>query len=71
MIELDIKVLAELERKAYTEGDIEKSELYGDIIDLVKEAQERDNEINALKDRVSELEQLLEEIGKIVRKEGF
>jgi t-SNARE complex subunit (syntaxin) len=71
MVELHIDTLAELERKAWQEGDKEKSELYGDIIDLVKEAQERDNEINALKDRVSELEQLLEEIGKIVRKEGF
>jgi hypothetical protein len=71
MIELDIKVLAELERKEWLEGDKEKADLYAELIDQVREAEKRDNEIDDLKDRVSELEQLLEEIGKIVRTEGF
>jgi uncharacterized protein YlxW (UPF0749 family) len=71
MIELDIGTLAELESKAWQEGDKEKLELYEAIIDLVKEAEERDDEIEALKDRVNALEQLLEDIGRIVRKEGF
>jgi hypothetical protein len=71
MIELDIKVLAELERKEWLEGDKEKADRYAELIDQVKEAEKRDNEIDDLKDRVSELEQLLEEIGKVVRKEGF
>jgi hypothetical protein len=66
--------LTELERKAWIEGDKEKSELYEDIIGLLKEAEERDDEIEALKDRVNALEQLLEDIGGIVRKylmEGY
>jgi hypothetical protein len=71
MIELDIKALAECERKAYTDGDIEHADLYAELIDQVTEAEKRDDEIEALKDRVNALEQLLEDIGKIVRKEGF
>ena len=71
MIELDIPTLAELERKAYTEGDTEKADLYAELIEQVTEAEKRDDEIEALKDRVNALEQLLEDIGKIVRKEGF
>jgi len=71
MIELDIPTLAELERKAYIAGDTEKADLYAELIDQVTEAEKRDDEIEALKDRVNALEQLLEDIGKIVRKEGF
>ena len=71
MIELDIKALAERESKAYTEGDIEKANLYAELIDQVTEAEKAQDEINALEDRVFVLEQLLEEIGNIVRKGGF
>jgi hypothetical protein len=71
MIELDIKALAECERKAYTDGDIERADLYAELIDQVTEAEKAQEEIVALEDRVNALEQLLEDIGKIVRKEGF
>jgi hypothetical protein len=71
MIEVDIKSLAVCERKAYLSGDTEKASLYAELIDQVREGEKAEEEIMALKDRVSELEQLLEDIGKIVRKEGF
>jgi hypothetical protein len=71
MIELDIKALAECERNAYIARDIEKAELYAELIEQVTEAEKRDDEIEALKDRVNALEQLLEDIGMIVRKKGF
>jgi hypothetical protein len=71
MIELDIKALAECERKAYTDGDTEKADLYAELIEQVTEAEKAQEEIVALEDRVNALEQLLEDIGKIVRKEGF
>ncbi len=71
MIELDIKALAELEALAYEVGDIERADLYAELIEQVTEAEKAQEEIVALEDRVNALEQLLEDIGKIVRKEGF
>jgi len=71
MIELDIKALANCERKAHIDGDIERADLYAELIEQVTEAEKTQEEIEALKDRVNALEQLLEDIGSIVRKEGF
>lgn len=56
----------EAERIAYNQGDNEKAALIARIIELEKEREEQKEEIEGLKDSISNFEYILDKIREIV-----
>ena len=56
----------EAERIAYNQGDTEKAALIARIIELEKEKEEQKEEIEGLKDSISNFEDILDKIREIV-----
>lgn len=56
----------EAERIAYKQGDTEKASLIARIIELEKEKEEQKEEIEGLKDSISDFEDILNQIRDIV-----
>lgn len=56
----------EAERIAYNQGDTEKAALIARIVELEKEKEEQKEEIEGLKDSISNFEDILDKIREIV-----